>query len=71
MESVSQVGDAITVNADVFQKNGSLFHHLYEMPNETNTNETRYKKLRMVKRPEPHQLLLKKVVFIQHIICVS
>ena len=45
--SVSQLGDATAINADVFQKIEKLFCHLYEMPNDTNINETYYSKLCM------------------------
>ena len=54
-----------------FKKIEKLFCYLYEMPNETNINETRYNKLCMVKRSEPKQLLPTNAVLTQHIICVN
>ena len=56
LQSVSQLGDTIRINADVFQKIEKLFCHLYGMPDETNINETRYRKFCMENMPEPHQL---------------
>ena len=68
LQSVSQLGDAITINADVFQKMEKLFCHLCEMPNETNINETGFKKLCVETMPEPLQLLPTKGELTQHII---
>ena len=36
LQSVSQLGDTIRINADVFQKIEKCFCHLYGMPDETN-----------------------------------
>ena len=55
LQSVSQLGDTIRINEDVFQKIENMFCHLYRMPDETNINETRYRKFCMENKPEPHQ----------------
>ena len=56
LQNVSQLGDTIRINADVFQKMEKLFFHLYGMPDETNINETRYRKFCMENIQKPHQL---------------
>ena len=50
MQSVSQLGDGITINADAVKKIENLFCYLYQMPNETNINETRYWKVGIEKK---------------------
>ena len=55
LQSVSELGDKIRINADVFQKIEKLFCHLYGMPHETSTNETRYRTFCMENTSEPHQ----------------
>ena len=56
LQSVSQLRNTIRINADVFQKTENLFCHLFGIPDETNINETRYRKFCMDDTPEPHQL---------------
>ena len=69
LQSVSQLGDTIKINADVFQKIEKLFSHLYGMPDETNINEARYRKFCVKNTPESHQLPPTKDELTQHIIC--
>ena len=68
LRSVSQPGDTIRINIDVFQKIEKLFCHLYGMPDKTNINETRHRKFFMENTPEPHQLPPTKDELTQHII---
>ena len=71
LQSVSQLGDSIRINADVFQKIEKCFCHLYGMPDETNINETSYRKFRMENTPKPHQLPPTKDELTQHILRVN
>ena len=68
LRSVSQPGDTIRINVDVFQKIEKSFCHLYGMPDKTNINETRHRKFFMENTPEPHQLPPTKDELTQHII---
>ena len=61
---VSQLGDTIRMNTDVFQKFEKNFCHLHGMPDETNT---RYRKFYMENTPERHHLLPTKDDLTQHI----
>ena len=66
LQSVSQLGDTIRINGDLFQKIEKLFCHLYGMPHEANINKTRYRKFNT---SEPHWLPQTKDELTQHIIC--
>ena len=68
LQSVSQLGDTIRINADLFQKIEKLFCHLYGMPHETNINKTCYRKFNT---SEPHRLPQTKDELTQHIICLN
>ena len=62
-----QLGDIIRINAAVFQKIEKLICHFYEMPDETNINETRYRTFCIENTPHLHQLLPTKDELAQHI----
>ena len=62
------MGDTVRITVDVFQKIEKLFCHLYRMPDETNINETCYRKFCMENTPDPYQLPLTKDELTQNII---
>ena len=67
LQSVSQLGDTIRINADV-SKIETLFRHLCGMLDETNVNEISYRMFRMENTPESHQLSPTKDELTQHFI---
>lgn len=67
VNSISQLGDRLSVTEDVLATTEKMVCHLYGMPGETNINEVRYKKFCKEKTPEPHQLPPTRDELTQHV----